>query len=136
MNKSLLSFLLLSAPFTPPVAPIIAAAVLEAPLGGPPAIRLAGRSGGDLNAAQWRALKAVDLVGCMPDARIVSLTFCIKDCKGKDAMAGGEGATLTLYQRQMIANLPPGTPFRVQVVVRDRKGRAWDIPEAHFIWRG
>lgn len=104
--------------------------------GGPPAIRLAGQAGGDITAAQWSSLAAVELQGCAPGARIVSLTFCIKDCKGKDAMAGGDSGVLTAYQRQMIRNLPSGMPFRVQAVVRDAAGRTWDVPEAHFIWKG
>lgn len=123
----LLASVLLAAPSAPrPVTPE----------GGPPAIRLAGKSSGDITAAEWSALKAVDLVGCVPGARIVSLTFCIKDCKAKDAFAGGENAELTPYQRQMIQNLPPGTPFRVQVVVKDANGKAWDVPEANFVWKG
>jgi len=104
--------------------------------GGPPAIRLAGNSTGNITAAQWSAVKSVDIVGCVPGARIVSLTFCIKDCKAQDAMAGGESATLTPYQRKMIASLPPGTPFRVQVVMKDAQGKTWDVPEARFVWKG
>jgi hypothetical protein len=136
MCKSLLFVALLCAPSVAAVQQAHAASVLDAPVGGPPAIRIAGKAGGDITAAQWTGLKSVDLVGCVPDARIVSLTFCIKDCKGKDAVAGGENGMPTAYQRQMIANLPPGTPFKVQVVVRDAKGKTWDVPEAHFVWKG
>ncbi|MBK9175515.1 MAG: hypothetical protein IPM46_04095 [Flavobacteriales bacterium] len=119
-----------AAPFHP------RAAVVLPEDGGPPSIRIAGKASGDITAAQWSVLKTVDLAGCVPDARIVSLTFCIKDCKGKDAMAGGENGMPTDYQRQMIRNLPPGTPFKVQVVVRDAKGKTYDVPEAHFVWKG
>jgi len=123
---------------------LFASVLLAAPLprtvvlseGGPPSIRIAGKANGAITAAQWSTTKAVDLVGCVPGARIVSLTFCIKDCKGKDAMAGGESGVLTEYQHQMIRNLPAGTPFKVQVVVRDAKGKVWDVPDAHFIWKG
>ncbi|HRD54574.1 MAG TPA: hypothetical protein PKY96_18185 [Flavobacteriales bacterium] len=123
---------------------LLASVLLTAPLpravvlseGGPPSIRITGKPSGGITAADWRNVKTVDLAGCVPDARIVSLTFCIKDCKGKDAMAGGEAGVLTAYQHQMIRNLPPGTPFRVQVVVRDATGNAWDVPEAHFVWKG
>lgn len=115
-------------------APLSGAFVLS--VGGPPSIRIAGKSGGDITAADWRTVKTVELVGCVPGARIVSLTFCIKDCTGKDAMAGGESGVLTEYQHQMIRNLPAGTPFKMQVVVRDAKGKAWDVPDAHFVWRG
>ncbi len=123
---------------------LLASVLLASPLepraiaaeGGPPTIRIAGKAGGDITAAQWSGIKAVDLQGCVPGARIVSLTFCIKDCKAKDAFAGGEKAEITPYQRQMIRNLPPGTPFRVQVVVRDAQGKAWDVPEASFVWKG
>jgi hypothetical protein len=104
--------------------------------GGPPAVLITGKSGGDISAAEWRTVQAVDLGGCVPGARIVSLTFCMVDCHGKDAFAGGEHAQLTAYQRQMIGNLPPGTPFRVQAVVRDASGRTRDVPEAHFVWKG
>ena len=122
------------------LASVLLASPLEprafVPEGGSPRILLAGKSSGDITAAQWSGIKAVDVQGCVPGARIVSLTFCIKDCKGKDASAGGEKAEITPYQRQMIQNLPPGTPFRVHVVVRDAKGRAWDIPDAFFVWKG
>jgi hypothetical protein len=127
-----------------PAALLLASVLLTTPVihpmaaldGGPPSIRLAGQASGSITAAQWSSLKAVELHGCVTGARIVSLTFCIKDCKGKDAMAGGESAVLTAYQHQMIRNLPPGMLFRVQAVVRDAAGRTWDVPEAHFIWKG
>ena len=97
---------------------------------------LAGKSIGEINAAQWSSIKAVDLVGCVTGARIVSLTICIKDCKGKDAALNGTDATLSAAMRQMIANLPPGTPFTVKVAVKDAKGKAWEVPDASFVWKG
>jgi hypothetical protein len=123
----ILASVLLASPSTP------IARIME---GGPPAIRLAGNSTGNITAAQWSAVKTVDIVGCVTGAHIVSLTFCIKDCKAKDAFAGGDGAEITPYQREMIANLPPGTPFRVQVMVKDAQGKMWDVPEARFVWKG
>lgn len=105
-------------------------------VGGPPAIRVAGKASGDITAAQWKEITQVDLVGCVPHARITSLTVCLQDCKGKDALASGKDASLTAYQRQMIANLPAGTPFSVRVEVRDEQGKAWEVPEARFVWKG
>lgn len=136
MNTRILLVALLCMPCSAPLQPARAAHPFVAPEGGPPAVRIAGKAGGDITAAQWSAVKRVDLVGCVPGARIVSLTLCIKDCKSKEAMAGGEDAALTAYQRQMIANLPVGTPFKVQVVVRDEKGKVWEVPDAQFVWKG
>ena len=104
--------------------------------GGPPAIRIAGKSGGDITAAQWNSMKAVDLVGCVPGARIVSLRLCVRDCKGKDAGLNAKEPTLTESMKAMISNLPVGTRFRVEVVVSDRSGKFWDVPDAEFVWKG
>jgi hypothetical protein len=88
--------------------------------GGPPAIRIAGKMGGEITAAQWRMVSAVDLVGCVPTARITALHICIKDCEGKD----------TGY------NAKDGTPFTVTVRVVDSSGKAWEVQPAKFVWKG
>ncbi|MFZ1694864.1 MAG: hypothetical protein WAT74_16825 [Flavobacteriales bacterium] len=123
---------------------LLASVLLAAPLprtvllseGGPPSIRIAGKTSGDITAAQWSTTKAVDLVGCVPGARIISLAFCVRDCKGKDAILTGKDAIIGTAMRQMIANLPPGTRFTVKVLVRDANEKAWDVPDTHFIWKG
>ncbi|MBK8227716.1 MAG: hypothetical protein IPK70_11135 [Flavobacteriales bacterium] len=104
--------------------------------GGPPAIRIAGKSGGDITAAQWSTVKTVDLVGCVPGARIVSLRLCVRDCQGKDAGLTGKEPALTESMKAMVSNLPVGTRFRVGVVVSDRSGKSWDVPDAEFVWKG
>lgn len=125
---------LLGAPCSAP-APCADASVLS-PDGGPPRINLAGKSSGDITAAQWAAIKTVDLHGCVPDARITALTICIKDCKGKDAIENGRDGVLNAAMRKMIANLPAGTAFTVRVTVMDAKGKAWEVPDARFVWKG
>ena len=104
--------------------------------GGPPSIRIAGKGSGDISAAEWDRVKEVDLVGCVAGAHIVDLHVCIKDCKGKDAGYRTKSATLTDGMRGMIKNLPQGTPFTVTVTVNDANGKAWEVPPAHFIWKG
>ncbi len=105
-------------------------------LGGPPSIWLAKKPKGDITAAEWKNVRDVDLMGCVADARITSLTFCIKDCKGKDAAVTGTSAVLTKEMHMMVRNLPPGTPFTVKVEVVDGKGTEWKVPPATYVWRG
>mgnify|MGYP003383124005 CR=1 FL=1 len=111
-------------------------AKMLAPVGGPPRIRLATKTAGDITKLEWSAIKAIELQGCVPDARITSLTICIMDCTGKDATATGSGGTISTAMRTMIANLPAGTPFTVKVVVMDAKGNVLEVPDANYTWRG
>lgn len=96
---------------------------------------LAGQSSGDITAAQWAALKSVDLHGCVPDARITALTVCIKDCKGKYATLSSTSGVITKAMRDMIKNLPAGSPFTVKVTVKDGKDKVWGVPDARFVWK-
>lgn len=107
-----------------------------APVGGSPRISVANKDKGDITKAEWAALESITLHGCVPDARITALTICIKDCKGKDASLSSPSGALTTEMRTMIANLPAGTPFTVKVTVRDGKDKAWEVPDAGFVWRG
>lgn len=120
---------LFHAPSSAPIAEPSAA-------GGPPSIRLAKKAQGDITLAEWKNVHDVDLMGCVADARITSLTICIKDCTGKDAAETVNGAALTKEMHTMVRNLPPGTPFTVKVNVVDGKGTAWKVPPATFVWRG
>lgn len=106
-----------------------------APVGGPPRISVADKDKGDITKAEWAGVKSIELHGCVSDARITSLTICIKDCTGKDATANGKDGTITTAMRTMIANLPAGTPFSVKVKVVDAKGKDWPVPTATFIWK-
>ncbi|MBL7940184.1 MAG: hypothetical protein JNL43_12550 [Flavobacteriales bacterium] len=105
-------------------------------VGGPPRISLADKDKGDISKAEWAGVRSIDLHGCVPDARITSLTICIKDCTGKDASAKGPDAKITSEMRTMISNLPAGTPFSVNVKVVDAKGKDWPVPAATFVWKG
>lgn len=107
-----------------------------APVGGPPRISVANKDKGDISKAEWATVASIELHGCVPDARITALTICIKDCKGKDAALSSTSGVLTNEMRTMIANLPAGTPFTVKVTVRDGKEKAWEVPDAVFVWRG
>ncbi len=106
------------------------------PVGGPPYISLADKDKGDITKAEWAVLKAVELHGCVSDARITSLTICIKDCTAKDATANAKDGTITTAMRTMIANLPAGTSFSVKVKVVDANGKDWPVPTATFMWKG
>lgn len=117
-----------------PFAPHVRSITVD--LGGPPAIRIAGKASGDITAAQWSTVKAVELVGCVPGARIVDLHICIKDCSGKDAGLRTKNAVPSEAMRSMVKNLPVGTPFTVSVKVNDERGKAWDVPSAKYMWRG
>ncbi|HMC97703.1 MAG TPA: hypothetical protein VKG92_08625 [Flavobacteriales bacterium] len=110
--------------------------VLTAPVGGPPRISLANKDKGDITKAEWAAVKSVELHGCVPDAHITALTLCIKDCGSKDASLSTTSGMLTKEMLSMIANLPAGTPFTVKVAVRDGKNKAWEVPDATYVWRG
>jgi hypothetical protein len=114
--------------------PAIEAAVPA--LGGPPSIRIAGKASGDITHAEWGTVDKVQLMGCMPDARITGLTLCIKDCQGRNAgLRSGDGQ-LTGAMLSMVANLPPGTPFTIKVVVVDGRGRSITVPDATYVWKG
>jgi hypothetical protein len=130
---SCLSLVAPSAAFTAPHHLALEAAVLP---GGPPAIRIAGKIAGEITAAQWRTVTSVDMVGCVPTARITALHICIKDCGGKDAGYNAKERTLTESMKTMVANLPPGTPFTVTVRVVDSSGKAWEVQPAKFVWKG
>jgi hypothetical protein len=122
--------------FAAPAASSLRDATVPAhPVGGPPAIRLAGKAKGDITKTEWATVKTVDLVGCVPDARITALTVCIKDCTGKNASLSGTDGSITADMRTMITNLPADTPFTVKVEVKDAKGKIWDVPSAHYVWK-
>ncbi len=105
-------------------------------VGGPPRISLADKDKGDITKAEWAGVKSIELHGCAPDTRITSLTICIKDCTGNDAKANGSDGTVTTAMRTMIANLPAGIPFTIQVKVVDGNGKNWEVPAARFVWKG
>ena len=104
--------------------------------GGPPAIRIAGKGGGEITLAQWTAVSSVDLEGCVPNARITSLEIRIKDCQGKDAGYTTTNAYLTEAMKTMVRNLPPGMEFTVTVTVVDERGKNWEVQPATFWWKG
>lgn len=125
--------------FVPVVAPtpgLPDEARVIAVVGGPPAIRIAGKASGDITAAQWSKVNQVELVGCVPGARITTMNICIKDCTGKNAGLNAKDAKVTSSMVGMVKNLPPGTPFTISVTVVDEKGKAWEVPPAKFVWKG
>jgi hypothetical protein len=132
---ALLLMAALSAPTVPLTINGSRATAIEVP-GGPPSIRLAKKAKGDISLAEWNSVRDIDLVGCVPDARITVLTICIRDCKGKEAMVTADGPVLTPDMRTMVRNLPPGTDFTVKVEVKDAKGNFWKVPPATFTWKG
>ena len=109
---------------------------MVASLGGPPSIRIAGLSGGDLFAKQFAAARTVDLAGCQPDAKISSLTFITADAKGNEKKVRDEGPEIETAMRAMITALPKGATFFVEVEVKDSKGKTWKVPTASFTWKG
>ncbi|MBK9760273.1 MAG: hypothetical protein IPO90_09975 [Flavobacteriales bacterium] len=64
---------------------------MVAPVGGPPRIRLATKTAGVITKLEMVRDQGHRAQGCVPDARITSLTICIMDCTGKDATATGSG---------------------------------------------
>lgn len=123
-------------PATAPERAALPDAHATAAVGGPPAIRIAGKASGDITAAQWSTVKQVDLVGCVPGARIKTMNLCIKDCTGKNAGLNAKDALLTGSMKTMVSNLPAGTPFTISVTVMDEKGEPWDVPSGKFVWKG
>jgi hypothetical protein len=105
-------------------------------LGGPPTVRVAGKATGDVTAAEWSKVSEVNVIGCVPGARITSLTICIKDCKGHNARIRGKDELITDAMRTMVKNLPTGTSFTVSVTVEDADGKTWEVPAAKFVWGG
>lgn len=91
---------------------------------------------GEITAAQWRTVTSVDLVGCVPSARITALNICIKDCEGKDAGYNAKDGRITEAMKTMVANLPIGTPFTITVRVLDNSGKSWEAQPAKFVWKG
>lgn len=122
-------------------SPVVSATVLEhtahlhgtALPGGPPSMRLAGLSKGAITQAVWAKTTTVELAGCVPDARVTSLTVCIQDCKGKADQLSTKGDRFTPAMKTMIANLPAGTPFIVKVTVVDGSGKTWTVPDATYV---
>lgn len=105
--------------------------LLEFP-GGPPSIRIAEKSKGDITRAEWTAATAVKLAGCVPDARVTSLTVCINDCQGRGSALTTPSGNFTREMKGMVANLPNGTAFTVKVQVKDGRGKSWPVPDAMF----
>ena len=132
----LLAAVLLSVSAAPLRIPATATASMFGPDGGPPRISVSNKATGDITKSEWTNLKTVELHGCVPDARITSLTLCIRDCKAKEAVLRGTNEVLTKEMKTMITNLPSGTPFTVKVVVKDAKGKVWDVPDATYVWKG
>jgi len=132
----ILAAALVSVSAAPLRMPSATTCVVVAPDGGPPRISVANKASGDITKAEWADLKAVELHGCVPDARIVALELCIKDCTGRNDGSKGSDATLTTLMKTMIINLPAGAPFTVEVVVKDAKGKVWDVPDATYVWKG
>ena len=133
-HELLLAAALLSTSFNAPVFNNDAS--VFAPIGGPPRISLAEKASGDISKSEWAGVTTIELHGCVPDARITALTICIKDCVNKNAFATSTDATITGAMKKMIANLPAGTPFSIEVSVVDAKGKVWEVPDAHYVWRG
>ncbi|MFZ1688156.1 MAG: hypothetical protein WAU70_12075 [Flavobacteriales bacterium] len=104
--------------------------------GGPPRIQVCGKATGDVTLAQWKTTDEVKLVGCVPTARITSLSVCIKNCEAKQEALTGTNGTLTPAMKKMISNLPAGTTFTVRVAVVDETGKKWEVPDAAFVWKG
>ena len=131
----LLASALLSASF--PLGSLLnSEASVFAPVGGPPRISLAEKPSGDISKSEWAGATTIELNGCVPDAHITGLTICIKDCVNKNAFATGTDATITGAMKKMIANLPTGTPFSIKVSVVDAMGKVWEVPDAHYVWKG
>lgn len=118
-------------PATSPVSSTNGVAV-----GAPPAVRIAGKANGDITAAQWNEVRQVEIVGCVPGARIVNLHICVKDCEGQNAGYNTKSSTLTEGMRALVKNLPAGTPFTVTATVNDNSGQVWKVPPARFVWKG
>lgn len=134
--NALLHLALLCLPFHAPLPSPVPAAALLHPVGGPPAIHLAGKAKGDITRAEWDALKAVELVGCVPDARITSLTISINEGKAPGETLNTPGAMPSAPMRRMIGGLSAGKTFTVKVVVKDGKDKVWEVAPAHYVWKG
>lgn len=132
----LLSGLFFADPALPVAAPYVDTDAMVFSLGGPPSIRIAGLSGGDLFAKQFAAARTVDLASCQPDAKIVSLTFVTTDGKGNEKKVRDEGPEIEAAMRTMITALPKGATFFVEVEVKDSNGKTWKVPTATFVWKG
>lgn len=104
--------------------------------GGPPRAQVCGKLAGDVTAFDWKSATEVKLLGCVPSARIASLSLCIKNCEGKQEALTASDGTFTPAMKKMIANLPAGTAFSVRVTVVDATGKKWEVPDAAFVWRG
>lgn len=118
------------------VSPVTTDACAPDLLGGDPRIQLCGRLSGDVFKAEWESTTEVKLVGCLPGAHITSLSLCIRNCEGKAEALTTANGKLTQAMKKMIANLPKGTLFVVRVAVTDDQGRAWQVPDAAFVWKG
>ncbi|MCB0769505.1 MAG: hypothetical protein KDC00_03770 [Flavobacteriales bacterium] len=132
----LLSGLFFADPALPVAATNVDTDAMVFSLGGPPSIRIAGLSGGDVSAEQFASARTVDLAGCQPDAKNVSLTFVTTDGKGIEKNVNDEGPEIEAAMRSMITALPKGATFLVEVEVKDSKGKTWKVPTASFIWIG
>jgi hypothetical protein len=109
-----------------------ATAIVSTPLGGPPRVSLLGRMEGKLTRAQLKQARRVEVVGCVTEVRILSVTVRYALGKGKPTQLVAKGAELSEAQRQAMIALPEGTRFTV-VVQAVSDGRALEVPEAAFI---
>lgn len=100
--------------------------------GGPPTIRIADKSSGTITLAEWNATQRLTLGGCVPSARVVDYTVCIRNCKGADELFQGKADVITPAIKKMVANLPPDVPFTISVKVVDGDGKTWEVPKATY----
>lgn len=105
----------------------------EGPSGGPPAIRVANKASGKITLLEWNQAQGVTLAGCVPDAQVVSMTLCVRNCTGKEEALTVNGARFSPVMKRMVENLPTGTAFTVSVEVRDQAKKMWEVPKASFI---
>lgn len=128
-----LLLLLTAAPGHIASAPSPAADPTTCPLpGGPPSIRIAGKGSGTITRAEWASVRNVDLVGCVPDAQVVRVQLCIRNCAQRAERLATKGAGFLPTMKTAVADLPSGTAFTVEVEVVDGQRRTWEVAPARF----
>lgn len=99
--------------------------------GGAPYITIAGKASGSFTRAEWSAVSAVELKGCVAKPVIAKCTVRFTDAKGKPVTATTEGAKLTTEQRGLVSKLHNGGRFTVRVEAYEGKMRL-DVREAVY----
>ncbi|HEX2616138.1 MAG TPA: hypothetical protein VHL57_01285, partial [Flavobacteriales bacterium] len=100
--------------------------------GGPPVVRLAGKDKGAITRTEWAGITTPEIGGCVPGTTVVEITVCVKDRNRDEKCSSCKGDKFLASMKQLVAQLPEGGVFTVQVSVIDKAKKQWVVPIGAF----